>query len=298
MFGFVIILIFAIIGILIGKNGITKNENDDLEIKFPVVIVGIIFIIAGFVIAPSLGIIKSGECGVVLRLGAMTGKTLNQGLYFVAPMIDEVEKMSVQVNAYPAEATAASRDMQEVSTKVTLNYQLKAEKVGEIYRDMRKDYPERVIAPSIQEAVKAATALFNAEELINQREKVRSKIKELLVIKLETQYGIGIRDVSITDFNFSKNFNEAIERKATAVQDAETAKRNLEKVKMEQAAQIEVAKAQAESLRLQKQNVTPELIRLRQIDAQLEMIKKWDGKFPTVMAGGNTPLMLNLGEPK
>jgi regulator of protease activity HflC (stomatin/prohibitin superfamily) len=249
-------------------------------------------------ISSSIGLIRTGERGVVLRFGAMTGKVLNEGLYMVAPVIDTVEIMSVQVNAYPAEASAASRDMQEVHTNVTLNYQLDVLKVGEIYRDMRRDYVERVVAPSIQEAVKAATAMYNAEELVGQRESVRMKIKDILTNKLQTQYGICVRDISITNFNFSEKFNEAIERKATAVQDAETAKRNLEKVKMEQQAQIEIAKAQAESLRLQKQNVTTELIKLRQIDAQMKMIEKWDGKFPQVMAGGNTPLMLNLGDPK
>jgi regulator of protease activity HflC (stomatin/prohibitin superfamily) len=291
----ILVFISIVVGLFIAYKGYTKDNRGNVNIKLQWVLWGIVFIFGGITLSNSVGQIKSGDRGVVLRFGAMTGKVLDEGLYIVCPVIDVVEIMSVQVKNYTVEASVASRDMQEVHTKVTLNYQLDKTKVGEIYRDMRRDYVDRVVDPSIQETVKAATAMFNAEELVGQREGVRSRIKELLTTKLQKQYGINVIDISITDFNFSPEFNKAIERKATAVQDAETAKRNLEKVKMEQQAQIVIAQAQAESLRLQKQNVTIELIKLRQIDAQMKMIEKWDGKFPQVMAGGNTPLMLDLG---
>jgi regulator of protease activity HflC (stomatin/prohibitin superfamily) len=184
--------------------------------------------------------------------------------------------------------------MQTVHATITLNYQLDPARAGEIYRIMRQDYKTRAIDPAIQEGVKAATAQFDAEQLIAKRESVRMAIKEILTAKLTTPFGIRIIDVSITDFNFSPEFNAAIEAKAKATQEAETARRNLEKVKMEQAAQVEIAKAQAESLRLQRQNVTPELVRLRALEVQKAWVEKWDGKMPVTMMGSNTPVIMNL----
>lgn len=286
-----------------------KNDNDDnenyalYEVRWVPIISGIVMVIIAMILLSGLDMITTGERGVVLRMGAMTGKTLNEGVYYVTPLVDNVEVMSVQVSAYKSKATAASKDMQEVHTEVTLNYQLDEKRVGSIYRELRRDYEVRVISPAIQESMKAATAKFDAENLIGNRESVRAKIKELLVVKLENPYGVIVRDVSITNFNFSPEFNAAIEQKATAVQRAETAKRDFQRIITEQKGKIEIAKAQAESLRLQKQNVTPELVKLRQIELgekQNEMMKeKWNGVLPTWyhIGGGSPNVMVNAPVP-
>lgn len=254
----------------------------------------VLIVILGLVFIPSMGTINTGHRGVVLRLGAMTGRILDQGLYFVVPIVDKVKVMSVQVEAYPTEAAAASKDMQTVHTKITLNYQLESKRVGEIYRDMGYEFHERVIVPAIQESVKAATAQFDAESLIGRREEVRMKIKSLLTGKLEGTYGIRVCDVSITDFNFSEEFNKAIEAKATANQNAAKALRDLMRIKTEAQQKIAQAQAEAESLRIQKGNVTSQMIMLRQIEVQKIMAEKWNGQYPVVMAGGNTGLLLQV----
>lgn len=89
---------------------------------------------------------------------------------------------------------------------------------------------------------------------------------------------------------FSEEFNRAIEAKQVAEQQALKSKLDLERIKIEKEQEITKAQAQAEALRLQKQEVTPELIQLRQIEAQLEAIRRWDGKLPNV-TGGATPFI-------
>jgi len=184
----------------------------------------------------------------------------------VAPLINTVELMSVQVVAYEAIAEAASRDLQDVKTKGTLNYSLDPAQVVEIYRKLRQEYEFRIIKPAIQEAVKAVTARFTAEELITRRPEVRDAIQQNLVQRLD-RFGIQAQAMSITDFSFSKAFNEAIEAKVTATQQVLKAERDLQRVRLEAQQQIEQARAQAEALRIQKQNVTPELVVLRRIEA-------------------------------
>ena len=153
-----------------------------------------------------------------------------------------------------------------------------------IYRELRQDYEVRIIKPAIQEAVKAATARFTAEELITRRPEVRDAISKNLEERL-VRFGIHSQAMSITDFAFSKSFNEAIEAKVTATQQVLKAERDLQRVRREAQQQIEQARAQAEALRIQKENVTPALIELRRIEAQFRAIDKWNGVMPNYVAG-------------
>jgi regulator of protease activity HflC (stomatin/prohibitin superfamily) len=235
-------------------------------------------------ISASFGQVPAGYRGVVLRFGAPTGTIKAEGLYMVAPFVNTVELMLVQVVAYEAIAEGASRDLQDVKTKVTLNYSLDPRQVVEIYRSLRQDYEFRIIKPAIQEAVKASTARFTAEELITRRPEVRDAIQSNLTQRLD-RFGIITQAMSITDFAFSKAFNDAIEEKVTATQQVLKAERDLQRVRLEAQQQIEQARAQAEALRIQKENVTPALIELRRIEAQFRAIEKWDGRMPTYVAG-------------
>jgi prohibitin 2 len=150
-----------------------------------------------------------------------------------------------------------------------------------------------VIDPAVQEAVKAVTAEFTAEQLISERPKVREEIKRLLRDRL-SPFHIMVDDFSIINFEFSKEFNRAIEEKQTAEQLALKARRDLDRIKIEAEQQIAKARAEAESLRLQKQEVTSELIRLREIEAQVRAIEKWDGRLPGVVGSGTVPF-INVG---
>ena len=66
--------------------------------------------------------------------------------------------------------TSASKDLQDVSTQVALNYHLNPAKAQVAYQQLGFDYANRVIIPAIQESVKQINARFNAEELITKRE--------------------------------------------------------------------------------------------------------------------------------
>ena len=248
------------------------------------VILALLIAILTLAVAASFGQVPSGYRGVVLRFGAPSGEVKGEGLFMVAPFINAVELISVQVVAFDAVAEAASRDLQDVKAKVTLNYALDALEVVDIYRRLRHEYEFRIIKPAIQEAVKAATARFTAEELITRRPEVREAIQRNLEERL-VRYHIRSEAVSITDFAFSKSFNEAIEAKVTATQQVLKAERDLQRVKLEAQQQIEQARAQAEALRIQKENVTPALIELRRIEAQIKAIEKWNGQMPTYVAG-------------
>src|SRR6202158_1170540 len=171
------------------------------ELKFESVVAAAAILLVAIALASSFGQVPAGYRGVVLRFGAPTDEVKGEGLYSVVPFVTSVQLMNVQVQSYSTEAEAASHDLQDVKTQVTLNYSLDPGQVITIYRNLRQDYVERIISPSIQEAIKAATARFTAEQLITQRPAARDMLDRTLSQRLQ-QFGIKIAALSITNFAF------------------------------------------------------------------------------------------------
>jgi regulator of protease activity HflC (stomatin/prohibitin superfamily) len=211
------------------------------------------------------------------------------------PFMESVVKMSVRVQKSTTRTEAASRDLQAVHTTIVLNFSLKPEKVGEVYTTLRTGYEETVIEPIVKEAFKSASARFTAEELISKREAIKNEVREYLRNRMHP-FGIDIVELSITDFEFSPEFNRAIEQKQTAEQLALKAKRDLDRIKIEAEQKVATARAEAEALRIQRQAVSAELVRLREVEAQMKAIEKWDGRLPNV-TGGAVPF-ISVGDGK
>ena len=245
------------------------------------------------VLGGSMGTVGAGAQGVLLRFGAVTGEIKDEGLYFKLPFVNQVVLMSTQIQKYTATATSSSKDLQVVSTEVTLNFQLNASQVGEIYRTMRRQYENRIIQPFIQEAVKSVTANYNAEELITQRPAVKSALQDFVTQRL-APLGMNVVELSITDFQFSAGFQQSIEAKVTAVQQALEAENALARVEFEAQQQIAKARAEAEGLRLQKQQITSQLLELRKIEVQGRAVEKWNGVMPQVVTSGGPVPMLDV----
>jgi regulator of protease activity HflC (stomatin/prohibitin superfamily) len=245
------------------------------------------------VLAGTMGIVGAGQRGVLLRFGAVTGTIKEEGLYFKVPFAEEVALMSTQIQKYTARVGSSSKDLQVVTTEVTLNYQLKASSVGETYRNMRQDYESRVIQPYIQEAVKSTTANYDAEQLITKRPQVKDELQTLMTERL-APLGIGVVQLSITDFQFSSTFQDSIEAKVKAVQQALEAENALRRVEFESQQAIVKATAEAKGLELQKAQITTELLELRRIEVQGRAVEKWNGVMPTVVTSGGPVPMLDV----
>lgn len=252
------------------------SKNNTKSASWGIVAASIIIILIG-----SIYTVPAGHRGVLLTFGKVDEIAKQEGIGIKLPIAQKVVKLSIQTQKYEADASAASKDLQIVSTKIAVNYHITPERAPEIYQELSIAYQDRIIQPAVQEVVKASTAQFTAEELITRRPEVKDKIKELLQDRL-AERGINVEEISITNFDFSQSFNDAIEAKVTAEQLKLKADRDLERIKIEKEQKITQAQAEAEALRLQKQEVTEELIRLRQIEVQRTAIEKWDGILPKV----------------
>jgi regulator of protease activity HflC (stomatin/prohibitin superfamily) len=264
---------------------IPKQPQKTGRIAVLVIILIILIALAG----SSFTIVQAGQRGIVLQLGAVKPVVLTEGFHFKIPFIQQILPIDVRVQKAQTDQTAASKDLQVVTTTVAVNFHLHPEQVNKLYQGVGLAFKERIVDPAVSEALKAVTAQYTAEELISKRSEVSVKVKDVLSTKLAT-YFMTLDEINITEFKFSTEFNNAIEQKQIAEQQALKAKLDLQRIEIEAKQKIESAKAEAESLRLQKQEVTPELVELRKIEAQLEAIKKWDGKLPNV-TGGAVPFV-------
>jgi len=235
----------------------------------------LIGIIALMVIFGSFGTIGAGERGILLQFGAVQDKVFDEGLYFKIPFIQKVVKMDVKIQKDEIPASASSKDLQVVTSKIALNYHLDPGSVNKVWQDVGKNYNIRIISPSIQEAVKAVTARFTAEELITKREEVKEQIKSNLADRL-FERNIIVDEFNIIDFEFSVAFNEAIEAKVKAEQLKLKADRDLERIKIEKEQMIAAAQGKAEAIRIEAN-----ALRHNAQVVELRWIEKWDGRVPT-----------------
>ncbi len=242
----------------------------------------------------SVTTVASGHRGVLLQLGEVKPTILDEGFHFKIPFIQNVQPIEVRVQKEESSQTAASKDLQTVTATVAVNFSINPNAVNKLYQEIGLDYKARIIDPAIAEALKAVTAQYTAEEMISKRPEVSAKVKDMLEEKL-TKYFMILEEINIKEFAFSEEFNKAIEQKQTAEQNALKATRDLERIKIEAEQQIAQAQAEAEALRLKKAEVTPELIKLKEIEVQEKALKKWDGKLPNV-TGGATPFIDVTGE--
>jgi regulator of protease activity HflC (stomatin/prohibitin superfamily) len=245
------------------------------EIKIKKFISSIVIgLIALMIIFGSFGTIGAGERGVLLQFGAVQNKIFGEGLYFKIPFVHEVVKIDVKIQKDEVAASASSKDLQIVTSKIALNYHLSPESVNKIWQEVGKNYNVRIIAPSIQEAVKAITAKFTAEELITKREEVKEQIKMNLAERL-LEHAIIVDEFNIIDFYFSPAFNAAIEAKVTAEQLKLKADRDLERIKIEKEQMITSAEGKARAILIEAQALiaNPKVVELR-------WIEKWNGEVP------------------
>ncbi|MAF13340.1 MAG: HflC protein [Parcubacteria group bacterium] len=247
----------------------------------------ILAIVAVFLLLSSVGTVGAGERGILLQFGAVQDRVMDEGLYFKIPFIQRVVTIDIKIKKEEVVVSASSKDLQIVTSKIALNYHLQPERVNKIWQEVGRDYNSRIIDPSIQEAVKAITARFTAEELITKREEVKDQIKISLAERLSGR-SILVDEFNIIDFSFSPAFNEAIEAKVTAEQLKLKADRDLERIVIEADQKVAEAQGKAEAIRIEANalRANPKVVELR-------WIEKWDGKVPTYWGEASPFIGLN-----
>ena len=254
---------------------IKKLEKDGK--KF--IVITLVIILFLIIIFGSIRTIKSGEVGIKVRFGKVISTQMKDGINIKIPFIEKIVKMNIQVQKIEVDAASASKDLQDINMKIAVNYRVDGKQATNLYKNVEINYNEVVLQPAIQESIKAVASQYTAEQLIAKRSEVSLKCIEALQNKVK-KYGLQIDNFNIINFNFSAEFNKAIEEKQIAEQKVLTAKQELEKEKIEAEKKLVKAEAEKKSNEMKKQTLTDNIIKEK-------LIEKWNGELPKVN-GGNS----------
>ena len=258
-----------------------KNKTVEEEVyNIPkIIILGLILLVILTILFGSFRTIKSGQVGVRVRFGKVVETKTKEGVNFKMPLIEKIVKINIQVQKTEVETSSASKDLQDVNMKIAVNYRVNGSEATELYKNIGINYNEVVLQPAIQESIKAVTSQYTAEELIANRSEVSQKSIEILQEKIK-KYGLQIDNFNIINFNFSDEFNKAIEEKQVAEQKVLTAKQELEKEKIEAEKKIVKAEAEKKANEMKQQTLTDNIIKEK-------FIEKWNGELPKETNGNN-----------
>jgi regulator of protease activity HflC (stomatin/prohibitin superfamily) len=255
----------------------------------PALITGAIIVVILLIMGGVFVQIGPGQRGVLMTFGAVHDGVLDPGLHLKLPFMQSVVRMDVQVQNSQAAETAASLDLQNVTTTVATNWHILPADAEWVYQHIgsESDLVDKIIRPAISNSVKAITAHYNAEDLIIHRDQVRDQIQAQITSELQP-YRIVVDSMNITDFHFSDEFAQAIERKQIAQQRALQAQYELQQAKVLADQRIVEATAQSQAQKLLQQTLTPQII-------QQQAIAKWDGHLPAVVGEkGALPMIGNI----
>lgn len=290
---------------------VDKEDNIRVGRIITTSVVGIVAVVSLFA---SFSTVPVGSTGVVVTLGQTQSMTLGEGFHVKAPYITHIVSMDNRIQKQEVSAAATSKDLQAVSTTIDVNFHLSPGNSNSMYQTIGQNYSEILLAPAIQESVKNVMAQYSAEQLITQRSAVSVSIREELENRM-TEYGVIIDEFNITNFQFSAEFDAAIEAKQVAEQNKLRAQTEKEQkiIEAEAAAREREVAAEAEAnATLAKANAEAEAIRVK-AEAEAEAnqklnqsltsgildyqaIQRWNGEYPTVMGGENTLTMIDVGK--
>lgn len=255
------------------------------------IIIGIIILIA-IVLFASITTVPTGYVGVKTRFGEVQDDVIQEGLNTKVPFIEKIVKIDCRTKKAELESNSASKDLQDVSLKIAVNYNVNKDSANKLYQEVGVDYEQIIVQPAILESIKAVTAQYTAEQLITNRQEVSNLMQDTLKGKLEGK-GFNLVDLSITDLNFSDAYNKAIEEKQVAQQNAQKAEYELEQAKIDNEKKIENAKTEAEVMELQNKQITENTLRLKALETQQKAIEKWNGQLPTTTSDAIPFLNIN-----
>ena len=255
---------------------------------------GVILVILLFL---SISTVNTGNSGFRVTMGKVSNETLEEGIHFKIPFVQKVVEVNNKTQKTVVDGKGASSDLQTISYSVSVNFRVNPESSYSLYQRVGSKYKSTIITPAIQESTKAVVAKYTAEELIGKRTEVSANIQEQLGKRLES-YGISIVAINIENFDFSDEFNKAIESKQTTQQEALKAQEEYKKAEIQAQQKVMEAEKNAEAKIKEAEGEAKanELINNSISDKILnkELIEKWDGKLPVVQdSNGNSFIDIN-----
>lgn len=257
-------------------------------------VIAIILLIALFILWPFASV-PAGYVGVMTTFGAPSANVYDPGIHFRMPISQSMHNVYIGVYKAESDVAGSSKDLQQVDMKVSVNFNVLPSAAVGIYSNLGGDPWTQVMDPAVHDIVKAVAARYDATDLIQKRDQVSQEVRESLLTRFKN-IGVNVSAVNIVNFQFSKQFNDAIEAKITAQQNALRVENEITQTKWE--AEKRVVESEA-ALKVAENNAKANELMGKSLEASPALIEKlkvekWDGHYPTYMMGGSLP-MIQIG---
>lgn len=245
-------------------------------------------------------VVYPGEHAIIFDVvkGQISDTPSPPGLNFRIPGMQQIIRYETRIMPFDYTASSGTKDLQRVDVKIKIFYRPDPKYLKTIHLDLNRNYATKVLPSIGNEVLKAVIAQYDADELLKQRVKVSSEIKEALIDRAN-EYNIILEDVSIYELGFRKEFMDSIERKQVAQQEAEAYKYSVLLREEEMKVQVIEAEGQSEAARMVSDAVSKYgtgLITLRKIQASKEIVENLSKSRNVgfVPSGGNMLYSLNV----
>jgi regulator of protease activity HflC (stomatin/prohibitin superfamily) len=264
-------------------------------------VIAIIVLFAVWIMSPFFTV-EQGEAGVVLRFGKVVSIG-GPGLNFKWPLVERVVHMSTRTEKRVYDKVLSySRDVQEASIRVSVNYHVPLDKIEEVYSRFGINYVERVIDPVVPDRLKKVFGQYQAQTVVSDRVRLSQQIEDS--IKSSVPDSIIIDSVQFENIDFSANYTKAIEAAAQAEAEVRKTRYELDREKVEAEKRVVQAQAQATQIR-ERAQAEADATRLRgEAEARaiaakarafldnpgytnLIAVERWNGVLPHTMLPGS-----------
>lgn len=298
---FVVLAIVAIAGFA-ATTAIRRGLNADGRKVFGTIriaIVGLCVIIAALsLLIGGIKIVDQTEVGIVKTFGRVD-RTISSGLNFVNPVSDTVEVMDLRVHVRGASFASYTKDAQPLTAAIEYQYEPDASRAMDIVTQYGSyEIMETKLSAAVEERAKIVFASYSAMPLLENRSTLSAQVQDE-VKELEALFPVNFTQVVVKDIDFSDAFEQAVEAKMQAEQNALRAENEKQEAITRAEQEREVARVEAEAAVLTAQGEADALAITREAlenmpdtwIAQL-YLEKWDGKLPQFITGGSSSVML------
>jgi len=230
-------------------------------------------------------VVDTGQRGVKVRFGKVTGEPLEEGIYFYNPLTTSVKGLSVRETKYEGTTNCYSKDAQIIEVKYTVNIKPDAGEIHNIYKEVGRYWANVLLKQVLEGNIKEVTGKYTAVDLIEKRQEATDELSAKLKIEL-AQKRISLLSFELNDMDFDNQFEEAVKRKVIAVEQAKEAKNKTVRVQEEATQKIIAAKAEAESMTIRSKALSQ-----NKGLVEYEAVQKWDGHLPQYMMGSSVPFI-------
>jgi prohibitin 2 len=249
-------------------------------------IVGVAIFIFVVVIMASSGtyVIHPGYRGVEVVMGKVTPVPKKEGFGLKLPLITRVEPMSIRQQTAEDKAECYSADLQQIHIELRVLFRIPEASVVTLYQGYEGDAFQSLVAPRIHEALKEVAAMHSAEQIVKNREQIKTKALDLAKQKLGTL--VIIEDIVIQDIRLTRELESAIESKMVQEQEAQRSKYVQQRAQIEADTAVIKARGEAESIRIRG-----EALKDNPTFIELQVVDKWDGVAPAIIGSGENVVM-------